>query len=257
MFIVLSPAKRLLTFSAPYIGKTTEPLFNNKTLTLAREMKSKSVEQIANLMDLSKNLAVLNYDRYQQFKLKNCPPEQSYPAFLFFQGDVYQGLSANQWSEDDLNFAQNHLGILSGLYGLLRPLDRIQPYRLEMGVHLANPEGDNLYDFWRETLSKKLNEHLALQANPVLINLSSIEYFKAVDEKKLQFPVLTINFYEKKNNEIKMIGVHAKKARGLMANYLIKNRVNSIEKIKEFSQSGYQFCPDSSSENDLNFLRVH
>jgi cytoplasmic iron level regulating protein YaaA (DUF328/UPF0246 family) len=257
VFILLSPAKKLLTISKPYTGKTTEPELTNKALILAELMKTKSDEDLAKLMDLSKDLASLNFDRYQQFNLQNLPLAQSYPALLLFQGDVYQGLSATSWTEEDLNYSQTHLGILSGLYGILRPLDRIQPYRLEMGVHLANPKGDNLYEFWREPVTKALNELLALDANPVLINLASIEYFKAVDDKKLQFPILTINFYEQKNNATKMIGIYAKKARGLMAKYLIQNRVDTIEHIKDFSESGYRFCASSSAEKHLNFVRIH
>ncbi|MBA3536635.1 MAG: peroxide stress protein YaaA [Tatlockia sp.] len=257
MFILLSPAKKLLPISKPYSGNTTEPTLINKAIRLAKLMKSNSIEDLAQLMDLSQALAKLNYDRYQQFNLQNPSLTQSYPALLLFKGDVYQGLSATNWTEDDLNYSQTHLGILSGLYGILRPLDRIQPYRLEMGVNLANPKGANLYEFWRESITKALNTKLALDANPVLINLSSIEYFKAIDTKILKFPILSINFYEQKNNETKIIGIYAKKARGLMAKYLIQNRVKTIDKIKSFSESGYRFCEISSSEKHLNFVRIH
>ncbi|MBL7480990.1 peroxide stress protein YaaA [Legionella bononiensis] len=257
MFTLLSPAKKMLTISKPYNDDTTDPVLIKNTITLAKLMKSKSIEEIAQLMDLSRDLAVLNYERYQQFQLKNVSPLHSYPAVYLFQGDVYQGLVANTWKNEDLEYSQSHLGILSGLYGLLRPMDRIQPYRLEMGVHLVNPKGTNLYEFWREPITKALNERLAAQANPVLINLASTEYFKSVDLKKIKYPIVTINFYEHKNNETKMIGIYAKKARGLMAKYLMHNRVDTIEQIKHFSDSGYRYNEKSSSEQHLDFIRDH
>ncbi|WP_298626934.1 peroxide stress protein YaaA [uncultured Legionella sp.] len=253
MFTLLSPAKKLLSISTPYANEVTEPLFLEKSNVLAKLMKSKSVGEIAQLMDLSQELAVLNYDRYQKFDIKS----PSYPALLLFQGDVYQGLSANSWSQDDIEFSQSHLRILSGLYGLLRPLDLIQPYRLEMGVHLANPKGNTLYDYWRDPVTKALNEQLASDPNPVLINLASNEYFKAVDAKKINHPIVTINFYEQKNNQLKMIGIYAKKARGLMAKYIIQNRIDSLEQIKEFSESGYLYNEHSSKEHYLDFIRIH
>ncbi|RUR19752.1 peroxide stress protein YaaA [Legionella sp. km535] len=255
MFTLLSPAKKLLPVSKPYINDTTEPVLIKNALKLAKIMQTKSVEDIAQLMDLSRDLAVLNYDRYQQFHFKDVSVLQSYPAIYLFQGDVYQGLQANTWMNEDIDYAQSHLGILSGLYGLLRPLDRIQPYRLEMGVRLENPKGNNLYEFWREPITKALNEELASQANPVLINLASTEYFKAVDIKNIKYPIVTINFYERKNNVTKMIGIYAKKARGLMAKYLMQNKVDTLEQIKNFSDSGYRFNEQSSSEHHLDFIR--
>ncbi|MBA2655699.1 MAG: peroxide stress protein YaaA [Tatlockia sp.] len=257
MFIILSPAKKLLDFSEPYLKKTTEPRFLSHSNELVKLMKAKSAEQIAGLMRISKNLALLNYHRYQAINLDKYSKKCSYPAILFFQGDVYKGLTATQWTDDDLEFAEKHLGILSGLYGLLRPLDRIQAYRLEMGARLNNSAGEDLYDFWRDIVTDALNKQIKNQEKPLLINLASQEYCKVIDEKKLLFPLVTINFYEQKDNKIKMIGIYAKKARGLMANYLIKNRVSSVEKIKEFSDSGYQYCADSSSSIELNFLKIH
>ncbi len=257
MLIILSPAKKLLSLSKPYSGTTTEPQLMNEMRKLAELMKSKSVQQIANLMNLSTSLANLNYERFQQLNLIEAPLISSYPALELFQGDVYQGLSASTWSNDDKNYAQNHLCILSGLYGILRPLDRIQPYRLEMGVPLANPKGKSLYDFWRNSITDIVNQQLALDSNPLLINLASIEYFKVIDAKILHFPILTINFYEQKNKQTKIIGIYAKKARGLMAKYLIQNRVKTLEEIKEFTDSGYRFCGETSSEFAFNFTRIH
>lgn len=257
MLILLSPAKKLLTISKHYSNETSDPLLIDKTFQLVKIMKSKSAEQIGELMDLSNELAQLNYDRYQDFDLQNNLPDRSYPALFLFQGDVYQGLKATTWTSEDIMYAQSHLGILSGLYGFLRPLDRIQPYRLEMGVNLENPAGKNLYAFWSKTITNTLKLILAHQNNPILINLASTEYFKAVDGKTLNYPIITINFYEQKNNELKMIGILAKKARGMMAKYIMQNKVDSIEQIKAFSESGYYFDEDTSNQNHLNFVRIH
>lgn len=256
MFTLLSPAKKLLSISKPYTNETTEPLFLKNTEVLAKLMKSKSVDEIAQLMDLSRELAVLNYERYQQFHLKE-GADLSYPALFLFQGDVYQGLSASSWNQEDINYSQSHLRILSGLYGLLRPLDIIQPYRLEMGVHLANPKGNTLYDYWRDPVTKALNEQLASDPNPIIVNLASQEYFKVVNPKKINYPIVTVNFYEQKNNELKMIGIYAKKARGLMAKYMMQNRVDTLEQMKYFSESGYLYNEQSSSEHHLDFIRIH
>lgn len=255
MLTLLSPAKKLLADAQPYTNDTTQPVLIKKTLELAKIMKSKSIEQIAALMDLSNDLAVLNYERYQHFFLREGPAAHFHPAVFLFQGDVYQGLRPIEWSSDDVNYSQSHLGILSGLYGILKPLDRIQPYRLEMGVRLANPSGINLYEFWRDSVTKTLNHQLALQSHPVLINLASTEYFKVVDEKKIKYPIVTINFYERKNNEIKMIGIHAKKARGVMAKFIMQHRVDNLEHLTEFTELNYEFNKESSSESHLNFIR--
>jgi uncharacterized protein len=255
MLTLLSPAKKLLANTKPLDFDTTEPMFLKETGELVKIMKTKSVEQIAGLMDLSHNLAVLNYHRYQDFHLKPGTAQTEYPALFLFQGDVYQGLEATKWSSGDVDFSQSHLAILSGLYGMLRPLDMIQPYRLEMGVHLANPRGDTLYAYWRDTITKALNKELASHDKPILINLASAEYFKAVDEKNLNYPVLTINFYERKNHQIKMIGIYAKKARGMMARFIMQNRIDKPEQLKDFSESGYHFNSDSSTEHHLDFIR--
>ena len=257
MLTLLSPAKKLLTISQPYTNETSQPLLIKKTIKIAKIMKSQSVEQIAALMNLSKDLAVLNYDRYQKFKFNDNQTNHFYPALFLFQGDVYQGLQAANWKDSDIEYSQSHLGILSGLYGFLKPLDNIQPYRLEMGVRLANPCGANLYDFWNEPVTKLLNQQLEVQSNPVLINLASTEYFKVVDVKKLKYPVVTINFYERKNNEIKMIGIHAKKARGVMAKYIMQNRIDNLDHLKDFTELGYLFSKESSSEYHLDFIRAN
>lgn len=257
MLTLISPAKKLLSITKPFSGETTEPRFLKHTVELIEIMKDKSVADIARLMDLSENLAHLNYERYQQFQLNNVLENHSYPALFLFQGEVYQGLQAQSLSHQEIDFAQNHLAILSGLYGLLKPLDRIQPYRLEMGTQLANPYGVNLYDFWGQQLSPYINDVLSNHKNPFLINLASTEYFKSIQEKKIQYPIITINFYEQKNNQIKMIGVYAKKARGVMARYLLQHRIDTVDEIKAFTELGYRFNEQSSSVQHLDFIRAH
>ena len=257
MFVIISPAKKLLSIAQPFEGETTLPSFIQYAMDLVQLMKLKSVAEIARLMDLSQDLALLNYNRYLHFNLTEMPVDKSYPALFLFQGDVYQGLAAKSWNQRDIKYAQSHLGILSGIYGLLKPMDRIQPYRLEMGVRLENPKGNNLYEFWRELITQTLNEQLASDDNPVLINLASTEYFKVIDRAKINYPIVTINFYEHKNNEIKMIGIYAKKARGLMAKYIMNNQINCYEELKEFNDLGYVFNRNTSSEEHMDFVRTH
>ncbi|QMT60505.1 peroxide stress protein YaaA [Legionella sp. PC997] len=254
MLILLSPAKKLLTSYTPYSGITSNPMFVDKTNTLVGLMKSKSIAEIASLMDLSKDLAELNYKRYHDYSVNKVSP-YAYPALFLFQGDVYQGLKAESWDQPTIDYSQNHLRILSGLYGMLRPLDNIQPYRLEMGVHLQNPAGKNLYEFWQKTVTQALNQELAAQKNPVLINLASNEYVKAVDSKELNYPLITINFYEKKNDQLKMIGIHAKKARGTIARFLVQNQLDDLEQLKQFNELGYKFHESTSAANHLDFVR--
>lgn len=257
MLSLISPAKKLLTNFKSFPGTTTSPEFLDEAESLIKLMQTKSLADIAGLMDLSPALAQLNFDRYQNFYFKQSPLDASYPALLLFQGDVYQGLQAKTLSSDDFTYAEEHLAILSGLYGLLRPMDSIQPYRLEMGVKLQNSKGANLYDFWSEKLTAYLNKQLASHKNPVLINLASTEYFKAVQQKKLTYPIVTVNFYEQKNNEVKMIGIYAKKARGLMARYIVQQRVDDLAQLKQFSEQGYRFNEQRSTEFHLDFVREH
>lgn len=255
MLIVLSPAKKLLEITKPYTGTPSQPLLVDQANILAKLMKTKSVNDIASLMDLSKDLAELNYHRYQTFDLNKKGSSHSYPALFLFQGDVYQGLNAANWDQKTVDYSQNHLRILSGLYGLLKPLDYIQPYRLEMGVRLENPSGKNLYDFWQEIVTQSLNEQLAVQKNPILVNLASTEYFKVVNEKNLKYPVITINFYEKKNEQLKMVGIHAKKARGTMAKFLMQNQIDDVKNLKQFKELGYEFQESTSTETHVDFVR--
>ena len=256
MIVLLSPAKKLLPITTPYLEETTHPLFEEKTTELLTILKNLSPSDLARLMHLSEALADLNYHRYQTFYRNQCPPSHAYPAVFLFQGDVYQTLKANQWDKKTLAFAQQHMVILSGLYGLLRPLDLIQPYRLEMSTKLASTSSQNLYDFWKETITNALNRQLAQEANPLLVNLASVEYFTAIDTHRLHAPLLTIHFKEQIGNQLKVIGIHAKKARGAMACYINQHQLLDAESIKQFSGLNYRYCEQSSDAQHFNFIRT-
>jgi len=199
-------------------------------------------------------LGSLNFGRYQDWQ-PSFTTDNAKQALLAFKGDVYTGLQAEEMSEDDLQWAQNHLRILSGLYGLLRPLDLMQPYRLEMGTKFANAGGKNLYEFWGEKITEGLNAELAKQPTPVLINLASNEYFKAVKPKVLNAEIITPVFKDWKNDKYKIISFFAKKARGLMSQYIIKNRIEDAEQIKQFALAGYQYNEAMSSAKEWVFTR--
>lgn len=251
MLILLSPAKKLLVERVAPIHGASTPVFIDKAAELVALMQSKSIEDIAKLMHLSADLATLNYKRYQEFSTQDASC-----ALSLFQGDVYQALQASTWNLATINYSQQHLGILSGLYGFLNPLDLIRPYRLEMGVKLKNLAGNNLYFFWQEAVTQLVNLKLAGQSNPTLINLASIEYFKVIDINRINYPVVTVNFYEKKNNTLKMVGIHAKRARGAMAKFLMQNEIDHLDDLKAFRDFGYQFNPDTSTENHIDFCRA-
>jgi cytoplasmic iron level regulating protein YaaA (DUF328/UPF0246 family) len=210
--------------------------------------------QIASLMSLSDKLAGLNAARFGQWS-QPFTTENSRPAVLAFNGDVYTGLDANSFSEQDFDFAQRHFRILSGLYGLLKPLDLMQAYRLEMGTKLSNERGDNLYQFWGDVITHELNTALAEQGDDVLINLASTEYFKSVKKKSLKATIITPAFKDWKNGQYKMISFFAKKARGLMARYIIQNKITDVEQLKQFDLAGYQYSADFSKGNDWVFTR--
>ena len=255
MLILLSPAKKLLTSDKPYLKETTAPVFQKKTAELMVLMKALSPSNLASLMHLSTDLAEINYQRYQAFYSENCPLSQGYPAIFLFRGDVYKSLEADKWDKETLDFAQSHVMILSGLYGLLRPLDFIQPYRLEMGTKLPNSCGKNLYDFWKKTITNELNRCLLSQDHPLLVNLASTEYFNAVDVSLLKAPLLTLHFKEQKGQQLKVVGIHAKKARGAMANYITQHQIEDVEQIKNFTLLNYQYCAKSSDVHNFNFIR--
>lgn len=206
-------------------------------------------------MNISPKLAALNHDRFQRFQLP-FTPDNSRQALLAFKGDVYQGIQVNDYTDPDIRFAQDHLRILSGLYGLLRPLDLIQPYRLEMGTRVSGSWGKNLYAFWENTISKRINQELQhAKGTKVLVNLASNEYFKAVRPELLNSPVLHIYFKEKKNGALKTIGFYAKQARGVMTDFIIRQRIHDPGELKSFTQNGYEYDSAHSSETEWTFVR--
>ena len=254
MLMVISPAKTLDYDTPPVIEQSTQPRFVEHSVELIDVLREKSPQDIAKLMSLSDKLASLNVARYGSWE-RESTPNNAKQALLAFKGDVYTGLNAEDFSADDFAFAQQHLRMLSGLYGLLRPLDLMQPYRLEMGTKLANARGKDLYAFWGERISQWLNEDLAAQGDEVLLNLASQEYFGAVKPKALNARIIDTVFKDQKNGQYKIISFYAKKARGLMARYVIKERLQDPEGLKDFNLDGYRFDAVSSSENQLVFLR--
>ena len=254
MLMVISPAKTLDYDTPPVIEQSTQPRFVEHSVELIDVLREKSPQDIAKLMSLSDKLASLNVARYGSWE-RESTPNNAKQALLAFKGDVYTGLNAEDFSADDFAFAQQHLRMLSGLYGLLRPLDLMQPYRLEMGTKLANARGKDLYAFWGERISQWLNEDLAAQGDQVLLNLASQEYFGAVKPKALNARIIDTVFKDQKNGQYKIISFYAKKARGLMDRYVIKERLRDPEGLKDFNLDGYRFDPASSSATPLVFLR--
>lgn len=254
MLIVISPAKTL-DFETPAVTeKHTRPDYLRESKKLIEVLRDKSPDEIASMMGISTKLADLNYHRYADWHTPFTPGNAK-QAVLAFKGDVYMGLDASGFSERDFDYAQTHLRILSGLYGLLRPLDLIQPYRLEMGTALENPRGRDLYAFWGSRLTKALNSGLEHEKPKVLMNLASQEYWGAVDPDGVDGRIVTPNFKDWKNGKYKFISFHAKKARGMMARYLIKNRVKSLKEAQGFDWGGYRFNPAMSDGDDWTFTR--
>ena len=252
MLIVLSPAKRLDFTEADPALPASERRFREDTASLAKTARARTVAELRRLMNISDDLARLNRERFQAFDAESTDGVQ---AAFAFAGDVYEGLRARELGAAELAWAQDHLRILSGLYGLLRPLDRIQPYRLEMGTRLKTRRGSSLYDFWGDRISKQLNADAEGQADPTLVNLASQEYFGAVDARALKLPVVTPHFRESKNGESRIISFFAKKARGGMARFAIDERIEKAEDLKAFDRDGYRFDKASSTEADWIFTR--
>lgn len=253
MLIVVSPAKTL-DYESPVPTQTaTTPDFLEDSHELIDQLKQLEPHQISNLMGISAKLGELNAERFQQWQTP-FTHENARQAVLAFKGDVYTGLAADQFSEADFEFAQKHLRLLSGLYGLLRPLDLMQPYRLEMGTRFENKRGKDLYAFWGNKLTEALNSELTAD-DGVLINLASNEYFKAVNKKTLKGTVITPQFKDWKNGQYKIISFYAKKARGLMSAYIIRNRLTQVEDLKGFDVDGYAFNPELSSDKEWVFTR--
>ncbi|MFO6422724.1 peroxide stress protein YaaA [Motilimonas sp. KMU-193] len=254
MLVLVSPAKTLDYESPLATERHTQPEFIEHSHELIERCRELTPLQISQLMKISDKLAGLNAARFEQWQ-----PEFSFDnarqAILAFKGDVYAGLDAASFSEQDFDFAQSHLRMLSGLYGLLKPLDLMQPYRLEMGTKLDNARGKNLYEFWGDLITDKINQTLAEQGDELVVNLASNEYFKAVNRNKLNGKLVTPVFKDNKNGQYKIISFYAKKARGLMARYIIQNQLTSVEQLKQFDLEGYFFSAIDSKPYELVFKR--
>jgi cytoplasmic iron level regulating protein YaaA (DUF328/UPF0246 family) len=255
MLILISPAKTLDYESPLATTAHTQPELLEKSQELVDVCRELTAQDLSDLMAISPRLAELNQQRFCNwepiFNLKNARQ-----AILAFKGDVYAGLQAKDFTQQDFEFAQKHLRMLSGLYGLLRPLDLMQPYRLEMGTRLNNPSGKDLYGFWGNTITDHVNQALQAQGDDIVINLASEEYFKAIKENHLQGRLIKPIFLDEKNGQYKVISFYAKKARGLMSRFIIKNQLTQVEQLKDFNLEGYVYSAQQSAEDELVFLRA-
>ncbi len=254
MLIVVSPAKTLDYESPLPTEQYTFADLTEQSQELIEVCRHLTPADIASLMSVSDKIAGLNAARFEQWS-PQFTPENSRQAIFAFKGDVYTGLDAASMSPESLEYAQSHLRMLSGLYGVLRPFDLMQPYRLEMGTRLATPKGANLYQFWGDIITDKINQALTEQGDDILINLASNEYFKAVKPAKVAGTIVTPVFKDQKNGQFKVISFYAKKARGMMARYIIENQITSVDKLKAFDTAGYFFAEDESSATELVFKR--
>jgi cytoplasmic iron level regulating protein YaaA (DUF328/UPF0246 family) len=254
MLVTLSPSKGQ-DFEEPALSKKySKPADLKDSELLIKELRKIKSKQLREMMDISENIAELNVDRYKTFKTP-FTTKNAKQAIFAFKGDVYSGLELSSFDEDDYAYAQDHLRILSGLYGCLRPLDLIQPYRLEMKTKLKNERGDNLYQFWDDRITRSINKELKKQKEAVLVNLASNEYFKSVKPKLLEGRLLNINFKETRNGKTRVVAIFAKRARGMMADYIIRNRIENPEDLKKFRLGGYKFNKDLSDDKQWTFER--
>ncbi len=253
MIVLLSPAKTL-DETPVEVDFFSQPRLLDKSLSLIEILKKKNSKDLQKLMGVSEKIADLNVYRNQQFTTP-FTIENAKPSVLAFKGDVYTGLQANEFNDEDLEFAQNHLRILSGLYGVLRPMDLMQPYRLEMGTKLKVKRKKNLYEYWDNTITEVLNEDLKSNENETIINLASNEYFKSVQKKGLEGDIINVHFKENRNGVYKVISFSAKKARGMMARYIVKNRIQNPKEILNFNEDRYEYSDELSSEKDWVFVR--
>ncbi len=254
MLLVISPAKKLDYEPQNKTSIYTTPDYLKESSQLIKRLRDFSTLDISELMDVSTNIAELNFERYSSWS-SNFTVDNSKQSILAFNGDVYTGMDAMSFDSKDFKFAQKHLRILSGLYGLLRPLDLMKAYRLEMGSKLSTTRGKNLYEFWDIIITDGLNQQLKTIKSDVLINLASNEYFKSVKKKQLNANIITPMFKDYKNGDYKMIGIYAKKARGLLSRYIIKNKMTKPDDIKNFDAEGYQFNKKLSHEHNWIFTR--
>lgn len=254
MLSLISPAKSLDFETPAHTSLHSQPCFLDEAQELAEQLKQLSPQQLSDLMSISDKLGTLNAARFEQWQ-QPFTPENAKAAVLAFTGDVYTGLDATSLDDEQLSFAQDHLRILSGLYGLLKPMDLIQPYRLEMGTVFNNKRGKDLYSFWRPLIAQRLHEELQAQEEAVVINLASQEYFKAVDTSRLNTRIITPVFKDWKNGQYKIISFYAKKARGMMCRYLISNKIDQPDGLKDFDLGGYSFSTSMSEGDSWVFTR--
>lgn len=254
MLCLLSPSKTLDLEPLKKSVKTTEPALIEETQKLVPILKKKSRRDLMALMDISEKLASLNVERYKAFRYP-FPAEESKPALFMFKGDVYEPIEPASYTVKQLQFANDHIRILSGLYGILRPLDNMFPYRLEMGTKLKNPRGENLYDFWGDRITEEINEQAAKIKAEAVLNLASEEYFSAVKVKKLKAPLINIVFKEWKNDSYRIIALFAKKARGGMADYIVKNGLTRIKDLPSVTFDGYRYDKKLSDEQNYVYTR--
>lgn len=254
MLIVISPAKTLDYTTPPHTEQYSQPDYLEHSQQLINRARRYSALDIAEVMSVSAKIAELNFDRFEQWHTPFTPANAK-QAVLAFKGDVYTGLDAETLTEADLKFAQKHLRILSGLYGLLRPLDLMQAYRMEMGRKIDTERGKNLYEFWGETITNGINAQLKQSGSNYLINLASNEYFKSVKPKLIEGEIITPEFKDWKNGAYKMMGVYAKKARGQLSRFIIQNQLDDVEGIKAFDVDGYAFNEEMSRGNSWVFTR--
>ncbi len=248
MMILLSPSKKQNFVPENFYSNFTHPIFQEKTLEIVKILQQFSVPDISRLMDISNDLAQLNYKRYQNF---NHSDQELKQAILAFKGDVYSYLEFSKYQAEHYQFLQDHFFVLSGLYGILKPLDLIKPHRLEMGTSLKIYENNNLYELWRKDITSFLNN----EPHNVIINLASNEYFNVIDIKQINHPIITISFKEYRNNTLKTIALNAKRARSMMSNYIILNKIENIEELKDFDVSGYKFSNAHSTASTFTFIK--
>ncbi len=254
MLAVLSPSKSLDYETPPPTGEYTQPHFVEDAEELIETMRQFSHQQLRDLMDISENLAELNYDRYRSFSTP-FTADNARQAILAFSGDVYRDFRVQEYDDGDFSFLQDHVRILSGLYGLLRPLDLMQPYRLEMGTKLQTDRGDNLYEFWGSSITEALNAALDAQGDDVVLNLASNEYFRAIKKRELNGRILDVKFRDLRGDTYRTISFYLKRLRGTMSDFMVRNRITDSEELKNFNERGYYFSDERSTDDEFVFLR--
>jgi cytoplasmic iron level regulating protein YaaA (DUF328/UPF0246 family) len=253
MLMIVSPSKTQ-DFNDSFCAEATQPLLLQDSELLIGELHKLSVSDLGKLMKMSERLASQTYQRINAFEMP-FTVENARPAITVFQGDVYSKIAITDYGNEEIDYIKNHLRILSGLYGILRPLDLIQAYRLEMGCRLVTPRGKNLYEFWGEKITAEVNRILASHKEPIFVNLASSEYSRVIKKKRLQGSVLQIDFKERKGDIYRTVAIHAKRARGMMVDFAVKNRVQTVTQLKDFQEAAYTFRPELSKRDQYCFTR--